>query len=172
MAEYFLYVIAEDASERPVCVASSANPAKHLRQLQSGNPRRLVVRLAYRFLSGPAPAQYAEEFEQAILLLTPGRSGAWRDASADEIDPLIWRLSRQLARPQQGRLVGAKRGFEAFGAEDLPDRFQLSAVPEPEIARWQEQADRAGALDYGTPVRPSAESRMAIDAAVESMPTP
>lgn len=167
MAESFLFLITEEGNERPVKVASSPHPEKHLRQLQSGNPRRLTIRSAYRILSGPAPAQYAGELEQAVLLLTPGLNGAWRDASVGDIDPLIRRLSQDLARPQQGRLVGAKRGFEAFGAEDLPDRFQLSSVAEPEIARWQEQVDRAGS----SPLRLSAENRMAVDAAVASAAT-
>ncbi|HEY0834501.1 MAG TPA: hypothetical protein VGE72_11390, partial [Azospirillum sp.] len=149
MAECFFYLLTEEGRESPVRIGASADPAKHLRQLQAGNPRPLVIRRAYRILSGTPPLRLAGELEQAIRQLTPGPDGGWREVSVEEADALVAQLARSLARPQQGRLVGAKRGFEAFGAEDLPDRFQLSAVAEAEVARWQAQAERAGPLDPG-----------------------
>jgi len=167
VAECFFYLLTEEGRESPVRTGAAVDPVKHLRQLQAGNPRPLAVRRAYRILSGTPPLRHAGEFEEAIRQLTPGSNTGWRDATVEEVDALVTRLARTLARPQQGRLVGAKRGFEAFGAEDLPDRFQLFPVAEGDAARWREQADRAGPLDPGAPPRLGADSRMAVDAAVE-----
>lgn len=167
MAECFFYLLTEEGQESPVRVGAAADPVKHLRQLQAGNPRPLAVRRAYRILSGTPPLRHAAEFEAAIRQLTPGARSGWRDATVEAVDALVARLARTLARPQQGRLVGAKRGFEAFGAEDLPDRFQLSPVPEAEVARWRDQSDRAGPLDPGALPRLDGDGRMAVDAAVE-----
>jgi len=167
VAECFFYLLTEAGQDRPVRTGGAVDPVKHLRLLQAGNPRPLAVRRAYRILSGTPPLRHAAELEDAIRQLTPGAGAGWRDATVEEVDALVGRLARTLARPQQGRLVGAKRGFEAFGAEDLPDRFLISAVAESDAARWQAQADRAGPLDPGAPSRLAADSRMAVDAAVE-----
>ncbi|HYG84934.1 MAG TPA: hypothetical protein VD978_01615 [Azospirillum sp.] len=168
MAEHFLYVATETGQERPVKLGTSANPARHLRQLQAGNPRRLLIRAAWRIVAA-SPAQYAGELAQAIRRLSPDPRADWQDVPVGEVDQAVRQLNRHLSRPQQGRLVGAKRGFEAFAAEDLPDRFQLLPVPEAEMARWQEQADREGALECSPPARLTADNRMAVDAAIEAV---